>query len=112
VSILYQLHTKTSYSFFTQHNGTCRCINEEPYGNENMARFIEQSVITASTIPAIAKTIAALTDPIGWGCLLAATARYFLSKVLKDDVLQRNIQTLLVERLQRMHQKFLPQKPY
>jgi len=32
---------------------------------------------------------AALTGPIGWGCLLAATALYFLSEVLKDDDFQK-----------------------
>jgi len=38
------LFTKIGYIFFTKYNGKCRCINEEPYGNENKARFIEQSV--------------------------------------------------------------------
>jgi len=29
-----------SYIFFAKHNGKCRCVNEEPYGNEMRIRLV------------------------------------------------------------------------
>jgi len=40
---LYQLYTKMSYIFFAKHNGKCRCINEEPYGNEMRIKLVSLS---------------------------------------------------------------------
>jgi len=43
LTVLYQLYTKMSYIFFAKHNGKCRCINEEPYGNEMRIRLVSLS---------------------------------------------------------------------